>query len=59
VIQKIYFKIFLDVVQSYKTNKSMNVKSYLTEQLTKRFSGANAPPKAFFNRVRKVLILGT
>jgi hypothetical protein len=35
------------------------VKSYLTEQLTKRFSDENAPPEAYCARVKKVLILGS
>jgi len=37
----------------------MNVKSYLLEQLTKRFSDEHAPPPAFCSRVKKVLILGS
>ncbi len=53
------FQIFLDVVQSYKINQPINVKSYLIEQMTKRFSDAQAPPKAFCERVKKVLILGS
>jgi hypothetical protein len=53
------FQIFLDVVQSYKSNKPINVKSYLIEQLTARCSDANAPPEAYCHRVRKVLILGS
>jgi hypothetical protein len=47
------------VVQSYKSNQPINVKSYLIEQLTSRFSDANAPPEAFCDRVKKVLILGS
>ncbi|CAF1336207.1 unnamed protein product [Adineta steineri] len=53
------FQIFLNVVQSYKTNTPINVKSYLIEQLTSRCSDANAPPPAFCSRVKKVLILGS
>ncbi|CAF0784945.1 unnamed protein product [Rotaria sordida] len=53
------FQIFLDVVQSYKLRKPMNVKSYLKEQLTSRFSGVSAPPESFCERVNKVLILGS
>ncbi len=53
------FPIFLDIVQSYKSSKPINVKSYLIEQLTKRFSDENAPPEAFCARVKKVLILGS
>ena len=37
----------------------MNTKSYLLEQLTKRFSDEHAPPPAFCSRVKKVLILGS
>ncbi|CAF4122334.1 unnamed protein product [Rotaria sp. Silwood2] len=53
------FQIFLDVVQSYKSNKPMNIKSYLKEQLTSRCTGVNTPPEAFCDRVKKVLILGS
>ncbi len=56
---EILFPIFLDIVQSYKSSKPINVKSYLIEQLTKRFSDKNAPPEAFCARVKKVLILGS
>ena len=53
------FQIFLDIVQSYKTSQPIHVKSYLTEQLTKRFSDEHLPPEAFCNRVNKILILGS
>ncbi|CAM2704180.1 unnamed protein product [Rotaria socialis] len=53
------FQIFLDIVQSYKSNKTINAKSYLKEQLTSRDSGPHAPPEAFCKRVKKVLILGS
>jgi len=50
------FKIFV-VVQSFKSNRPINVKSYLIEQLTKRFSDKNASSAAFCGPVKKVLIL--
>ncbi len=53
------FQIFLDIVQSYKSTKPINAKTYLVEQLTKRVSDANAPPSAFCKRPKKVLILGS
>ena len=51
------FQIFVDIVQSYKTNNTINVKSYLIEQLTKRF--IDSYPSSFCYRVKKVLILGS
>ena len=53
------FQIFLDVVQSYRSNVPINVKSYLIEKLTSRCTDENAPPEAFCDRVKKVLILGS
>ena len=53
------FQIFLNIVQSYKTSQPIHVKSYLTEQLTKRFSDEHLPPEAFCSRVNKILILGS
>ena len=53
------FQIFLDVVESYRSGAAINVKSYLIEKLTSRLSGENAPPEAFCERVKKVLILGS
>ncbi|CAF3158465.1 unnamed protein product [Rotaria sp. Silwood2] len=50
------FKIFVDVVQSYR---SINVKSYLIEQLTKCYIGDNKSPKAFHDQGKKVLVLGS
>ncbi|CAF0953750.1 unnamed protein product [Rotaria sordida] len=51
------FQIFLDVIQSYKSTKSINVETYLVEQLTKHCSTDNAPLPAFYKRVKRVLIL--
>ncbi|CAF0953504.1 unnamed protein product [Rotaria sordida] len=51
------FQIFLDVIQSYKSTKSINVETYLVEQLTKHSSTDNAPLPAFYKRVKRVLIL--
>ncbi|CAF1522975.1 unnamed protein product, partial [Rotaria sordida] len=59
MIQKNLFKIFVDVVQSYKSTKSINVKSYLIEQLTKCYIGDNKSPKAFHDQGKKVLVLGS
>ncbi len=52
------FQIFAYVVQSFKSNKPINVKSYLIEQLTKRFTDADTLSEAFCGPVEKVLILG-
>ncbi|CAM4984383.1 unnamed protein product [Rotaria socialis] len=52
------FQIFLDIVQSYKVNPTINVRSYLIEQLTKCCSIANAPSEAISNKINKILILG-
>ena len=53
------FSIFLDVVEAYRTNNPINVKSYLLEKLTSRCNDAHPPPTAFCGRVKKVLILGS
>ena len=53
------FQIFLDTVQSYRSNVPVNVKSYLIEKLTSRYTDGNTPPEAFCDRVKKVLILGS
>lgn len=53
------FQLFIDIVQSYKSQHPLNAKSYLIEQLTSRYSGVNAPPEAYCVRVKKVLILGS
>ena len=48
------FKIFLDIVQSYKSTEPINAEKYLVKQLTKPVSDANEPPSAFRKRVKKV-----
>lgn len=53
------FQIFLDVVESYRSDAPINVKTYLIEKLTSRLTGEHAPPEAFCERVKKVLILGS
>ena len=53
------FQIFLDIVQSYKLNKTMNIKSYIIEQLTGHSNNRNSSPQSFCHRVKKVLILGS
>ncbi len=53
------FGIFIDVVQSYKAAKSINVKSYLIKQLKKCCIDDNASPKASPSREEKILILGS
>lgn len=53
------FQIFIDIVQCYKASQSINARDYLIERMTSRFSDKHAPPKAFCDRVKKVLILGS
>lgn len=53
------FQLFLDIVGSHQTTNPIHVKSYLTKQLTKRFSDEHIPPEAFCDRVNKILILGS
>jgi carbamoyl-phosphate synthase / aspartate carbamoyltransferase / dihydroorotase len=53
------FQIFLDVVQSYRSNTPINVKRYLIEKMSSHCSPVHAPPKAYCDRVKKVLILGS